>query len=50
VRILIMTMADGAKYGFRGTMEKWHGHLAHALTARGREVHGGTTQSRSCRS
>ena len=39
VRILIMTTADGAEYGFRGTMEKWHGHLAHALTVRGREVH-----------
>jgi hypothetical protein len=27
------------KYGFRGTTQKWQGHLARALTARGREVY-----------
>ena len=39
VRILVVTTADGTEYEFRGTMEKWQGHLARALTARGREVH-----------
>ncbi len=39
VRILVVTTAGGAEYGFRGTMEKWQGHLARALTARGREMH-----------
>jgi hypothetical protein len=38
VRILVVTTADGAEYEFRGTMEKWQGHLAGALAARGREV------------
>jgi hypothetical protein len=27
------------EYEFRGMTEKWQGHLARALTARGREVH-----------
>jgi len=39
VRILVVTTADGTEYGFRGTMEKWQGHLAPALTACGREVY-----------
>jgi len=39
VRMLVVTTADGTEYTFRGTMEKWQGHLARALTARGREVY-----------
>jgi hypothetical protein len=38
-RILVVTTADRAEYEFRGTMEKWQGYLAGALTARGREVY-----------
>jgi hypothetical protein len=39
IRILAVTTADGMEYGFRGTTQKWQGHLARALTARGREVY-----------
>jgi hypothetical protein len=38
-RILVVTTADGAEHEFRGMTEKWQGHLARALTARGREVY-----------
>lgn len=35
----ITVTADGTKYEFRGTTEKWMAHLAAALTEYGREVH-----------
>lgn len=36
---IIVKTADGTEYTFRGMTDKWHGHLASALTAYGREVH-----------
>jgi hypothetical protein len=36
---IIVTTADGTEYRFRGMTDKWHDHLASALTAHGREVH-----------
>jgi hypothetical protein len=36
---IIVTTADGTEYRFCGLADKWHDHLASALTAQGREVH-----------
>lgn len=38
LRTIIVT-ADGTKYEFRGTTDKWIAHLTSALTEYGREVH-----------
>jgi hypothetical protein len=40
LRTLLMTTADGTKYGFRGRMDNWPAYLISALAARGREVRG----------
>ena len=39
LRSMTVTTTDGTEYAFRGLMDRWHTHLAQALTAHGREIH-----------